>query len=96
MVIRIRLDHGPQIRRKRPVGRSIALALSSLLTPIAVFAGVLALWRVGADMSFTSSFAIRDGLFSHWQVWVGVALMLEFAAILLNRHARKLDRDHTS
>jgi len=91
MVIRIRLDHGPRIRRKRPVERSLALALSGLLTPAAVVAGVLALWRIGADMRFASAFAIREGLFSHWQVWVAVALFLEFVSIVLNRYGRKHD-----
>jgi hypothetical protein len=88
MVIRIRLGHGPLIRKKRPVDRLLALALAGLLTPAAVVAGVLAVWRMGEDMGFARAFAIREGLFSHWQVWMGLSLLLEFIAMTLNRYGR--------
>lgn len=33
-------------------------------------------------------FAIADGLFSHWQVWVAMAAILQFGATLLIRYGR--------
>jgi hypothetical protein len=54
-------------------------------------------WRVLADMKWTGEFAIRDGLFSHWQVWVALGVGLQFAAFLLGRLGRPDDeREATS
>jgi hypothetical protein len=47
---------------------------------------VLALWRLSSDLRATGGFPISAGLFSHWQVWLTGAAMLEFLAIVLNRY----------
>ena len=86
MLVRIRLSHGPRIRRKRGSKRRLALGFATLLTPAAVAASVLAIWRIAADMKLAQAFAIREGLFSHWQVWVVVAIILEGIAIQLTRY----------
>jgi len=64
----------------------VALALASLLTPAAVMACALAFWRLSADLRVTSLFPITDGLFSHWQVWVSGATVLQLCAVVLNRY----------
>jgi hypothetical protein len=51
-------------------------------------AGVLAVWRFGADLHLTSKFAISTGLFSHWQVWFAVCVFTEGAAFVCNRAAQ--------
>lgn len=61
---------------------------SALLTPAAVLALALAFWRLGADLRLTGEFAIREGLLSHWQVWLGLAVLLEIGAALLGRYGR--------
>lgn len=86
MVVRIRLTTGPKIRRGRRKNRHVALALGSLITPGAVVASVLGFWRLGADLKLTGQFAIAGGFFSHWQVWLGSAALLESIAIALNRY----------
>jgi hypothetical protein len=88
MIVRIRLGSGTKVRHKRRKNQHVALALASLLTPAAVMACVLALWRLAADLSFTGQFPITQGLFSHWQVWVTIATSLQFSAILLNRYGK--------
>jgi len=47
---------------------------------------VLALWRLTADFKATQEFAITTGFFSHWQVWLGAAAILQLCAIFLNRY----------
>jgi hypothetical protein len=89
MQLRIRLRQGPQLKRKRNATRRVALALSALLTPAAVMAFALAFWRFGADMNWTGRFAISDGLFSHWQVWLCVAGVIEVCAHVLNRYGKR-------
>ena len=86
MLVRIHLGFGTKVRHKRRKNRHIALALASLLTPAAVMACVLAFWRLAADLNATGQFPITDGLFSHWQVWLTAAAVLQFCALLLNRY----------
>jgi hypothetical protein len=64
----------------------LALGLAALLTPAAVMAIVLALWRLSADLGATRVFPISTGLFSHWQIWLTGAAVLEFFAIVLSRY----------
>jgi hypothetical protein len=86
MRVRIRLSRGTKVRQKRRKNKHIALALASLLTPAAVMACVLAFWRLAADVKVTNQFPITDGLFSHWQVWVSGAAVLQLCAVVLNRY----------
>lgn len=77
------------MQRKGGKNRQLAAAAAALLTPLAVVAAVLAVWRIGADIGLTGAFAIQGGVFSHWQVWVGVACGLEVLAMGLNRYGGK-------
>src|ERR1700689_3876439 len=88
MVVRIQLSSGARVRQKRRKNQHVALALASLLTPAAVMACVLTLWRLAADLNVTGQFPITNGLFSHWQVWLTVAAALQFSAIVLNRYGK--------
>jgi hypothetical protein len=91
MVVRIRFGKGTKLGSKRQRSRRMALALAGMLTPAAVMAAALGLWRIAADMSWANRFAITSGLFSHWQVWVGVAVLLQLCARMLNRYGRRSD-----
>jgi hypothetical protein len=66
--------------------------LPALLSPAAVVALVLGLWRVSADLGWTEEFLIANGFFSHWQVWIALAIVLQVAAASLaakiNSHAK--------
>jgi hypothetical protein len=88
MVVRIRLGKGRKPVLKKARRRRIALGVAALLTPAALMALVLAVWRLGADLRLTGSFAIPSGLFSHWQVWMGTAALLQFCSFALNRYGR--------
>ncbi len=88
MIVRIRFGRGSRIERKRGKNRRVALALASLLVPVALMASVLGVWRVLADLKVTGDFAITNGLFSHWQVWIASAAALFVAAHVLNRYGR--------
>jgi len=50
---------------------------------------VLSMWRLGADIGFTRSFAIHTGIFSHWQVWLAMSLVTQFMAVILNRYGKQ-------
>ena len=89
MIVRIRLNPGPKVKRARRKNRHVALALAALISPAALVAGLLGLWRLAADLDMAGRFAISAGLFSHWQVWFGCAAALETIAIALNRYGQQ-------
>jgi hypothetical protein len=88
MVVRIRFGKGPRLSGKRRRIRRVAVMVAALLTPAALVTAALALWRVAADLNWTNRFAIPSGLFSHWQVWLGGAILLQLCAHMLNRYGR--------
>jgi len=91
MVVRIRFGKGSKLGRKRQKNRRVALVLAVLLPPSALAAGVLAFWRIAADLNWTSSFAITSGIFSHWQVWLALSVAIHMLATFLNRFGRPDD-----
>jgi hypothetical protein len=92
MVVRIRFGKGPKVSRKRGKNQRMALAVAALLTPAALTACVLAVWRIAAGLNWTNSFAISSGIFSHWQVWLGAAVALQLCSRLLNRYGKGGDQ----
>src|SRR5215469_5754716 len=88
MIVRIRFGPGTKLQRNRRKNRHLALALAALLTPAALMAFALSCWRVAADLELSGQFPISIGFFSHWQVWLGSAAVLECIAIALNRYGR--------
>jgi len=91
MIVRIRFGPGPRVGRQPRKNRRVALATASLLGPVAVMALVLGMWGVAADLKIAGDFAIGDGLFSHWQVWIASAVVLAFISRQLNRYGRSDD-----
>jgi hypothetical protein len=71
--------------------REMAHGLTHMLTPACAIAYALALWRIGEDMGWARDFAIRQGLFSHWQVWFGLGIGLQMTIYELRRRFRNDD-----
>jgi hypothetical protein len=65
--------------------RDMVQIVPILLSPVALITAIMAFWRFGADAGWTDSFIVSDGLLSHWQVWLGLAIGIQWAAIQLNR-----------
>ena len=87
MVVRIRLETGQPIQRKRGKNRSLALGFAALLIPVSLMAYALGFWRLASDLGLAGEFSIT-GMFSHWQVWIALAVLLHLAAVVLNRYGR--------
>jgi hypothetical protein len=96
MLVRIRFAKGPQVDKKRRKNQRAALLVGALLTPAAAMAAVLGVWRIAADLGWTSSFAIDSGFFSHWQIWMGAAVVLQVCSRMLNRYGKSADQSHKS
>ena len=63
--------------------------LPALLSPVALVALALGIWRLGSDLGWTGDFVISEGFFSHWMVWIALALTLQTASTSLSRFERK-------
>ena len=88
MTIRIRVRLGKTAARRLSRNRELASLTAALLTPAAAMSLVLGCWRLGADLNWTGEFVISHGLFSHWQVWMAMAGLLQSCASILNRYGR--------
>ena len=91
MVVRIKFRRGPRVGRKRRRNKRFALAIAALLPVMALPASVLAVWRIASDLKLSGSFAFSSGPFSHWQVWMGGAVLLQACAFALNRYGKSED-----
>jgi len=57
--------------------------LVALLTPAALVALVMGIWRVSTDLGWAGAFLISGGLFSHWQVWIALSIGLKMLSSTL-------------
>lgn len=64
-------------------------ALSFLLRSGALGALTLGVWRLGVDLGWTQDFVIPSGVWSHWQVWIALAIGLNAAATHISRPRRR-------
>lgn len=106
--IMTQVSSAPATRRLRPalswtnaVPRDVVELIATLLTPAALSAAMLAGWRLGSDLGFAADFFVEDGVFSHWQVWMAIALGLQSCAVALKKHLKhyelqpkRADREH--
>jgi hypothetical protein len=63
--------------------RQLANVLVALLTPAALVALVLGIWRVCTDLGWARAFFIAGGFFSHWQVWIALSIGLKMLSSTL-------------
>ena len=87
MIVKIRFPQGRRLQNQRGANRAVSAAFGALLVPASLMAYSLGFWRLASDMGFAGQFDIT-GAFSHWQVWIGMGVVLHTAAIVLNRHGR--------
>jgi hypothetical protein len=67
----------------------MATLTASLLTLVSISCAALAMWRIGTDLDWTGDFVFSSGLLSHWQVWAGIAVAVQYMSWRLTRYARK-------
>ena len=87
MIVKIRFPRGRPLQHERGANRAVSAALGALLVPASLMAYSLGFWRLASDMGLAGQFDIT-GTFSHWQVWIGLGVILHTGAIVLNRHGR--------
>ena len=87
MNVRIRIPRGQPLKRAAGKNRQAALAIGALLAPASLMAYTLGVWRLASDIGIAGEFGIT-GVFSHWQVWIGLAIALHLTSASLNRYGK--------
>lgn len=93
MIVKVRVGTGPKLSsvsheyHVAKQTRRLALVTSMVMTPASLLAFALGSWRMAADLNWTDRFVIANGAFSHWQVWIAIAFLLQVAASLLSRYS---------
>jgi hypothetical protein len=87
MVVKIRFGRGPLVTRRRGKNSRIATLAASLLTMASLSCASLGLWRLGTDLNWAGGFVFPQGFLSHWQVWIGFAVAIQYAAWRLTQYA---------
>jgi hypothetical protein len=72
--------------------RQLANILVALLTPAALVALVMGIWRVCTDLGWAGAFLITDGFFSHWQVWIALSVGLKMLSSTLIAWGSRTDK----
>ena len=85
MLVRIQLRKGRRVARKSGKNRNAAYTFAALLKPWALIAYVLGVWRLASDMGLTREF-VFTGIFSHWQVWMGMGVFVHIVSSVLARY----------
>jgi hypothetical protein len=88
MVVKIRFGRGPVVTRRKGKNSRIATLAASVLTLFSLASVSLGMWRVGTDLNWAGDFVFPQGFLSHWQVWVGAAVAIQYSAWKLTRYAR--------
>ena len=81
----------PAIGRTVAISQDVTAFLAALLSPAALISLVFGIWRLGADLGWTDEFVISNGLFSHWQVWIVLAIALQTLSSAFSLSKRKTD-----
>ncbi len=87
MIVRIRFPQGRPLQHRRGTNRQLSGAFGALLVPASLMAYSLGFWRLASDMGLAGQFGIT-GAFSHWQLWIGLGVILHAASISLSRYGR--------
>jgi len=89
MVVKIRFGRGPVVARRKGKNSRLALLGAGFLTLVSICLGSLGLWRLFQDVGLAGDFIFRDGILSHWQVWIASAALCWWACWQLSHYARR-------
>jgi hypothetical protein len=85
MVIKFSKEVQRAFHKALKTNQEVGRLLRYLANPMSVAGYALAAWRVGADLNWTGEFFIEAGLLSHWQVWLAIAIAIQFGGAYLAR-----------
>lgn len=91
MNIRIKFPQGQLVKRRKVTEREPVWAADSWVMRVSAAAYALAVWRLAADMSIASGLGLQ-GFFSHWQLWMALAVTAQFWGRNISRRTVQIAR----
>lgn len=88
MVVRIRITVWPRIHpglAGQETLSEFASGLAGLLTLASVVCFVMSAWKLCSELGWAGSFVIPGGVFSHWQIWIALAVAAQLVSFRLSR-----------
>lgn len=80
------------VRSSRSVGtwagdtaQQFAALVADLMGPAVFLAYAMMVWNLTDNLGWTSSFLFSTGPMSNWLIWLGIAVLMNFAAGILKR-----------
>jgi hypothetical protein len=61
------------------------------MAPAVFSAYAFVVWSLAANLGWTDSFIFTSGALSNWLVWLALAIVVNVAASILQRHSRLED-----
>ena len=92
MIVRVRLGRGAVRSRRAGKNSRIARVTAYLLTLTSISCASFGIWRLGDDLGWAGDFVYKKGALSHWQVWIGAAMVTQYIAWRLTLHSRQADQ----
>ena len=92
VILRLRTASETVIVPGRPANRRLAGGTAPVLGLAAIAGFAVCAWRWGNDLQMLESFPFVEGVFSRWQVWFGLALLLQTLSSLLGSYGRQAAR----
>jgi hypothetical protein len=89
MVVKIVFGQRPVAPHRPGNDSRLATLAASVFTLVSISFASLAIWRIGTDLEWAGDFVIPSGFLSHWQVWMGAAIAVQYLGWRLGRYARK-------
>ncbi len=68
--------------------QKFAALLADLMGPAVFLAYAMTAWSLTTQLGWTASFLFATGPLSNWLIWLGFALVLNFAANILKRRTQ--------
>ncbi|HSB14794.1 MAG TPA: hypothetical protein VLE22_10060 [Bryobacteraceae bacterium] len=89
MLVRIRVRYRPA--RKTTISeerRRLLRSVENCLMSGSAAALLLVAWCLATDLDWAGRFSIPSGRFSHWQLWLALAVLLQVLRSWLGRYGR--------
>ena len=68
--------------------QKFAVLLADLMGPAVFLAYAMTAWSLTNNFGWTQSFLFTTGPMSNWLIWLGFAILVNFAASILKRHTQ--------
>ena len=85
MVVRVRIKLGAIRSESSTLTAPKAARIRRWLNPVSGVAFALAAWQLAYDLNWTGGFALSGGVFSHWQFWMALAVVLQVLDTMISR-----------